>query len=280
MRPYYYLGNQRALTQLANGLPFFVNTMDAGITTWIILGGTWENFVDDVLCALARPGDRFLDAGANLGYYTVKIANLVGPTGRVVSFEPNPELYGFLEQNVSINGFSGRCEVHRLALGDRGGNARLVFDYANMGGGTLMQTHEKAANSVAIEVCVVAGDSVIANKAFDLLKFDVEGAEPLAAKGLAETLAASAHAPIVIEINPAIWSEHGNFADQLRLFTQGRDLSFEICHDGFLEQTNLSDGTSLQRLIARPDCAYFLLMPRDHWAAGDMLGRCRPITRG
>lgn len=280
MRPYYYLGKQRALTQLSNGLPFFVNTMDAGITTWIILGGTWENFVDDILCALARPGDRFLDAGANLGYYTIKIANIVGPTGRVVSFEPNPELYPFLEQNVSINGFSGRCEVHRLALGSGDGHARLVFDYSNMGGGTLLHAQATPTDAVEVEVSVVAGDAVLSGQAFDLLKFDVEGAEPLAARGLAQTLAASAHAPIVVEINPAMWSMHGPFEDHLQLFTQGRKLAFEICHDGLLEQTDLTDPAMVQRLVSRPDCAYFLLMPDNHWAVADMLGRCRTRVPG
>lgn len=279
MRPYYYLGNQRALTQLSNGLPFFVNTMDAGITTWIILGGTWENFVDDILCALARPGDRFLDAGANLGYYTIKIANIVGPQGRVVSFEPNPELYEFLEQNVSINGFSGRCTVHRVALGSGPGQANLVFDYANMGGGTMVGAGAKPPRSVSVEVEVVAGDTRLgAGAAFDLIKFDIEGAEPFAARGLAKTLEASSHAPIIVEINPPMWCMAGSFEEQLRLFTAGRSLAFEICHDGLLEPNDLGNPQVVQHLKSRAECAYFLIMPENHWAVADMQSRCRVPT--
>ena len=90
-RPYYYLGKNWALTLLSNGLPFFVNTDDHGIATWIILGGTWENFVDDVLCAYAQPGMTVLDIGANLGYYTIKLADRIGPQGHLHAFEPNPE---------------------------------------------------------------------------------------------------------------------------------------------------------------------------------------------
>ena len=66
MRPYYYLGTNWALTQLSNGLPFFVNTDDRGISTWIVLGGTWENFVDDIMQDILRPNDVCLDVGANL----------------------------------------------------------------------------------------------------------------------------------------------------------------------------------------------------------------------
>ena len=86
MRPYYYLGNRRGLTRLASGEPFFVNTSDHGITSWIIMGGTWETFVDDILSNIVRPGDRVLDAGANQGYYTIRLGTIVGPEVRVVAF--------------------------------------------------------------------------------------------------------------------------------------------------------------------------------------------------
>src|SRR5262245_54360926 len=104
-RMYCYLGGNRALTQLSTGQPFFVNTDDRGIATWIMLGGIWETFVDDVLCRLARPGMNFLDIGANMGYYSVKIGGLIGPSGKIFSFEPNPEIYPFLKDNMEVNGF-------------------------------------------------------------------------------------------------------------------------------------------------------------------------------
>ena len=137
MRPYYYLGQNWGLTQLSTGDPFFVNTDDRGITTWIILGGTWENFVDDVLTRIARPGEVFLDVGANMGYYTVKIGKKVGPAGRVYSFEPNAELFPFVRENISINGMNGWAKVFPLAVGAEPGWSRLTFDYSNMGGGSL-----------------------------------------------------------------------------------------------------------------------------------------------
>jgi len=126
-RPYYYLGHGRGLTQLSTGHPFFVNTRDRGITTWIILGGVWETFVDDVLCALARPGGIFLDVGANQGYYSVKLGHLVGPAGAGFSFEPNPELYAVLADNVDINGLSARVRTFPLAAGDAPGRSVLHF---------------------------------------------------------------------------------------------------------------------------------------------------------
>jgi hypothetical protein len=104
-RPYYYLGGNWALTQLSTGQPFFVNTNDRGIAPWIILGGTWENFVDDIMSAFVEPGMAIVDVGANLGYYTVKFGMLTGPTGHVYAFEPNPEL-GHVRQCGVIFGWS------------------------------------------------------------------------------------------------------------------------------------------------------------------------------
>ena len=77
-RPYFYLGGNWGLTRLSTGEPFFVNTNDRGITPWIIMGGKWETFVDDIMQELLREGDICLDIGANMGYYTIKMLSKIG----------------------------------------------------------------------------------------------------------------------------------------------------------------------------------------------------------
>ena len=116
---------------------FFVNTKDSGIATWIMLGGIWETFVDDIMQELLREGDACLDIGANLGYYTVKMAHKVGPSGRVLAFEPNSELFPFLSENVSVNAFSDRAKALPVALGAAAGRGNVRFEYSNMGGGRV-----------------------------------------------------------------------------------------------------------------------------------------------
>ena len=68
-----------------------------------------------------------VDVGANLGYYTVKLGGLIGPPGRVYSFEPNPELTEFVVRNIDINGFNGRCTFFPAAAGAKKGTAELTF---------------------------------------------------------------------------------------------------------------------------------------------------------
>lgn len=273
MRPYYYLGDGQALTHLSNGLPFFVNTRDKGISSWIILGGTWENFVDDILCGITRPGDRILDAGANQGYYSVKLGNIIGPQGQLFAFEPNPELFTILENNISLNGFQDRAVLFQSALGHQSGTATLQFSYINMGGGTITRSQMESEHSV--DVAVLRGDDVIPdNVEFDVFKFDIEGSEPNAALGLVNALSRSKKAAIVVEISPKAWSEFGSFDELLLRLTGGFRVGFEIHHDG------LMDPLDFATLSSRKGMFYALLLPPDHWAMNFALERCRPNSAG
>ena len=259
-RPYYYLGGNRALTQLDNGLPFYVNTDDRGIASWIILTGSWETFVETVLTRLCRPGMRVCDLGANLGYYTIKLANLVGESGRVLSLEPNPELFPFVRDSIELNDFGRRVRAENLAAG--AGSGTLVLNYAdsNMGGGNFfgMPAHLSPRSR---EVDVVAVDDLVRDEAgFDLIKIDVEGWEPEVFKGMADTLRKSAHASIVTEVSWSQWSQAGDPAHQLRELIGARDGVFIIHQDGSLERVPAGD---LDRFHTVGVC-YALLT---HWTA-------------
>ena len=75
-----------------------------------------------LLDELVGPGDLVVDAGANRGVFTVRLSELVGPAGRVLAFEPNPECVRRLEQ---IAGAAGNVVVHASALSDVPGVAVL-----------------------------------------------------------------------------------------------------------------------------------------------------------
>lgn len=269
-RPFYYLGSNWALTQLSTGDPFFVNTRDRGITSWIVRGGIWETFVDDVLCALARPGQTVVDVGANQGYYTVKLAQLVGETGAVYSFEPNPELYSVLAQNVSINGLSSRVQTYRLAAGEAPGQSVLHFSYDNMGGGHVAVPGEQPdsmerrdGGSVAVEIARV-DDILPAGTVADVIKIDAEGYEPLVLRGMRETLDRSSGAAIVLEVAVAAWAR---FGDPMALLEQVRGArnAYWIGHDGRLTPVTF-DGTA--EWLSPDSVSYVLLLPPDpQWKA-------------
>jgi FkbM family methyltransferase len=229
-RPYCYLGGNRALTQLSTGQPFFINTDDRGIAMWIILGGVWETFVDDVLCRLAKPGMNFLDVGANMGYNAVKIGRLIGPSGRIFAFEPNPELYPFLKDNVAINDLAPRACPFQLAVGDGEGSQDLSFDRGNMGGGSLF---EAAGGSRVATVRVSTLDQCIAEGTrIDLAKIDAEGWEPRILAGAKRLLRDNPAMTILLEVSIAHWRTYADPSETLRALVGSDKEIFRIDGDG------------------------------------------------
>lgn len=125
-RPFFYLGSDKGLTQLRDGQPFLVDTDDEGITSWTLLEGVWETFVDDILQAVTKPGNTFVDIGANMGRCTVKAGTAVGPMRRVVFARDVPEyIYddAFIVQNHPETGRPFPIIRHRgisMPLGEGG----------------------------------------------------------------------------------------------------------------------------------------------------------------
>jgi Protein-L-isoaspartate(D-aspartate) O-methyltransferase (PCMT) len=68
----------------------------------------YETPIVEALWRLTHPGDLVVDGGANIGYMTSVLAIRVGKTGRVLSFEPHPEIFSQLKRNVRTMG-AGRC---------------------------------------------------------------------------------------------------------------------------------------------------------------------------
>jgi FkbM family methyltransferase len=257
LRPYFYLGNDRGLTQLSGGELFYVYTKDRSITPWILLGGIWETFVDDVLCALVRPGDVFLDLGANQGYYTVKIGVRVGPTGHVFAFEPNPLMYRFMAENVEINALGPRTTTFPVAVGDFQGRVAMAAPENYPGGGHVVLGDAGRSGPGTIEVDIVRIDDVLpADSAVDLIKIDVEGFEPLAMKGMKATLARSPDCPIVCEVSLEQWSRFGDPVQMLREIAGNRRI-FRIQVDGVLDE--LSD--DILSALNASFVSYVLLLP-------------------
>jgi FkbM family methyltransferase len=260
MRPYYKFGGKWGLTQLSTGQPFFVDTNTRDVAAWIVMGGAWEYFVDDLLCALARPGDTFFDVGANLGYYTVKIGGLVGPQGRILSFEPNPQMFEMLSENVAINGYGARAQIFNLALGAEPGELTLTFDPAHPGGASLLLPGEFGpAGGSSATVQIAALDSLVgADCIADLIKIDVEGFEPLVFQGMQALLARSPDAAIISEVSFSQWERFGDPAELIVRLADGRRM-FRIFHDSHLEEM---DTQALDASLSRDFVSYVLLLPR------------------
>ena len=258
MRPYYYLGNLRGLTELSTGQVFIVNTEARDIATWIISTGVWETFVDNVMSALAQPGGVFLDVGANMGYYSIKIGGIVGPTGKVFSFEPNPDLFEVLSDNIHINGYTSRARYFNAAAGDAPGVSTLLFERRYPGGGQVgLGAEYEGPQHTRVDVQVLRIDDVVPEDvSADLIKIDVEGFEPLVLRGMKALLARSPNAAIVTEVSYPAWEKFGDPAALLRDVCGDRTL-FSIHADGWVEELD----HDIDRVLNRDFVSYILMLP-------------------
>src|SRR5215831_1013201 len=88
-----------------------------------------ENWIErdaEIVRELIRPGDRVLDIGASIGLFTRLLSRLVGPDGRVYSFEPIPQTYEYLENNIRKLRLSNVLAV-QVALSETDGSKRMVI---------------------------------------------------------------------------------------------------------------------------------------------------------
>jgi FkbM family methyltransferase len=152
------------------------------------------------LRSIVRPGMTVLDVGANLGLYTVLFARLVGVTGRVIAFEPDPSLFALLQRNTALNNCSN-VTTHNLALGSRNDHAVLRKTIFNSGDNTL-GSDNKCRFRREVPIDVVALDEFSPALRVDLVKIDVQGWEFEVLLGMDRVLAACPHARIYFELWP------------------------------------------------------------------------------
>ncbi len=154
---------------------------------------------------LVRPGMHCLDIGANQGIYTTLLAQLVGPTGTVRAFEPDPLLYTSLAKNAKTWGFS-YVHLHDFALGHEEGVLRLTRNPLNSGDNRLTENKGIAT----VEVTVKPFDATFVKAKVDFIKIDVQGWETQALAGLANTILENPEIIIVFEFWPFGLRQAGN----------------------------------------------------------------------
>jgi FkbM family methyltransferase len=164
--------------------------------------GLYERETERAIERLLLPGDHFVDGGANIGYFTLRAARRVGPSGRVDAFEPQPMNRVRLMENLRRNGLDRQVNVHPLALSNSAGEAAIHF-YA---GGATDQWYNHGCSTMFAEaghettttmVRTVRMDEVLTGTRPRLVKLDVQGAEPLVIEGMAGLLRGNAPAVIV-----------------------------------------------------------------------------------
>jgi FkbM family methyltransferase len=178
--------------------------------------GEWEAQVWNAIRDGLEDGSVFLDVGAHIGYDTLKAAHHIGPTGRVVAFEPNPRIVQLLRDNVAASG-AANVMVQAIACSDTETTLTLFDSTGSNSGGTSLAEANAGPASRAVTVPARRLDDVIQELGLsrvDVIKVDAEGAETLVLRGAQETLRRF-KPRLVIEVIPSVLAGMGTSVDEL-----------------------------------------------------------------
>ncbi len=185
-----------------NGFQIYVADDDAAVGQHVA-GGSYEPEVAAVFHRVLRPGMSVIDIGANIGYFTMLSAGLVGTSGRVLAIEPNPRNVRLLEASRRANAFENVTILQSAAGRETG---VLVLNTTHSNGTTSTASGDLDRLMASETVGCIQVDSLVApTSRVDFIKVDVEGAEYNALLGCSRILAE--HRPIIVtEFSPDMMS--------------------------------------------------------------------------
>lgn len=204
-----YLGGYTSLARVLGRYKMYVDTRDVAFTPHILFDGFWEMPHTEIMANLVKPGMTALDIGANHGYFTLIMADRVGPEGKVHAFEPNPHIAALLRNTVEINGFASRTSVHEIALSDEEGEISFYIDPTRPMNATLIERE----NHEIVKVTSRRFDDMPELAQADIIKIDVEGAEQALWAGMQERLKDTRPLTIILEFTSDRYQDAGAFVD-------------------------------------------------------------------
>jgi FkbM family methyltransferase len=194
-----FAGHDAVLTYLWDESPIFVNTGDMGCPSPIINGGVWEPENTEVLCSFVTGSTRFLDIGANVGYFSIVVGNRIEKgNGKVIAFEPHPAMVDLIERSVQLNRLEPVVEVHAVAASDQDGVLELFYPDGHIGQGSSVRQLDAPGRSIKASARRI-DDTLPSDMTVDLVKIDVEGAELPVLLGMESVIRRSPEIKILFE---------------------------------------------------------------------------------
>ena len=246
-----YLGDHTAICRVLGRYKMFVDTKDIGVASHLMLDGYWEMWNTEAIVGLIKPGMTAMDVGAHCGYFSLLLADLVGPEGKVLSFEPNPPIAELLRRSVAVNGFDGRTSVYEVALGDQGGSAILDVPRNEPKNAHVVQG---VAGPGMVEVPLQRADRIAGASEADFIKIDAEGAEQAIWKGLEGILQQQRPLTILLEFAGVRYADPAGFLDEILAY------GFNLAEVDLVG--GIQDRTRDQVLNASPVIDQMLLLTR------------------
>jgi FkbM family methyltransferase len=207
-------------TEVANVLNTFklyVDPNEVSVAVHLSKSGYWEAWITKWFIDNIQPGFTCVDVGANFGYFTRLLEWLVGPDGKVYAIEANPALYESLKKSIEDFPMKNGSDVvlSNVALADEVGMAELGVLGNNFGGASILYggVHGLPITNTYTVMKTTLDKIVEKDEYIDFVKLDIEGAEPLAMKGMEGMM--DRIGLIVLEVLPSMAQYNPRFLHEL-----------------------------------------------------------------
>jgi len=243
-----YLGDHVSLCRVLTRYLMHVDTRDIGVTPHLLLNGFWESWITQAIARHLQPGMCAVDVGANVGYFSVLMADLVGETGKLFALEPNPAGCSFTRKNLNLNGGGDRCTVLQAAA-DATDQAKVTLQMPKDDPGLAsivpgLFADRNSAELTSVECPTIKLDTLLAKEPrVDFIKIDAEGAEPRIWDGLQATLLHHSGVTIALEFTPSRYPDAAGFLKRVQ-------------REGFVLRDVKGDGSvaqsTVEEILAQP----------------------------
>jgi FkbM family methyltransferase len=209
-----YLKLRPEVAHTKYGFDVFLNPDDAFCSFSLYEFGyyTETSTTNLFLKLIASKSGLIVDVGANIGWYTLLAAKKGAK--QVHAFEPVPQIIELLEKSVKKNGFSEQIVAHKSVVSDHIGKTTLFLNpHINRG---LASTVRNTGNESVICDAVTL-DSLFEDRVVDLLKLDVEGAEPNVLVGAKKMIEEKRLCHVLMEWNQESWKDKMNLLEPFKI---------------------------------------------------------------
>jgi len=176
------------------------HSLDRYLALWLWRLRLLEAFETELIRHYCQPGMAAVDIGANIGYYSLLLAQCVGNNGKVWAFEPDPDNYFTLKNNIELNHLHNIKAVNK-AIGEKLGKTKLYISPAHKGDHRIYQPQNDHREFIMVDV-VSLDEILVSSKRIDLIKIDVQGAEGMVLAGMKSLLSDFQHIKIFMEFSP------------------------------------------------------------------------------
>ena len=180
------------------GSKMILDTSDRVVSKTLYFTKVWEEGETTLLKSKLKEGMVFVDVGANIGYYALLGAKLVGRSGKVFAFEPDTNNYDLLSRNVDVNKYENVILIEK-AVTNKVGTMELFLDTENSGNHKLWASSKEQRQ---VSVDTISLDSFFESYKCkpSVIKMDIQGAEMAALQGMDKLIRTNPELKLIIEI--------------------------------------------------------------------------------